>query len=275
VIEDRLATIRLAPRFTTAIRLPDTVNSVVLGDPGLFQAEHSPDEPLFVFVKPVGLDPAETSLMIVTSSGRRFVLLLKSSGEIESDAATAVDLLVVCRPVGSFLIPETVPSELIAESLTLENGVGSVPPRVDAEPVIGEPLPELMDRQRTERLVELHGDGLQVAIGKVLSLGSDLAVTFSVLNATAEPVELMPPQVQLAGQARSGFLGRGTRWTTVEQLPVSIFQLTHRRLDPGGRSDGMVIFERPTIKQSDETLLLQIARSGAIDRPVLVPVDWR
>ena len=48
-----MTTVYLAPRFATAIRMPDAVNSVVLGDPDSFSAEHSDKEPQMVFVKPI------------------------------------------------------------------------------------------------------------------------------------------------------------------------------------------------------------------------------
>src|SRR5438445_1008376 len=53
IVEGRASTLHLAPRFTTTIRMPEPVSSVVVGDPTLFHAEHSPNEPLLVFVKPV------------------------------------------------------------------------------------------------------------------------------------------------------------------------------------------------------------------------------
>lgn len=56
--EGQLTTIYLAPRFATAIRMPDAVNSVVLGDPDSFSAEHSEKEPQIVFVKPITLKAA-------------------------------------------------------------------------------------------------------------------------------------------------------------------------------------------------------------------------
>ena len=49
VFEGQPASIRLAPHVTTTIRLPEPVNSVIVGDPTLFQAEYSPNEPLLVF----------------------------------------------------------------------------------------------------------------------------------------------------------------------------------------------------------------------------------
>jgi hypothetical protein len=52
------------------------------------------------------------------------------------------------------------------------------------------------------------------------------------------------------------------------------FRLSRRRLGPGDRADGVVVFERPSFKQSNETLLLQMAESGAVDRPALAPIGF-
>src|SRR6266404_9849900 len=66
VFEGQPASIRLAPHVTTTIRLPEAVNSVVLGDSNRFQAEYSPKEPLLVFARPTASDIAETNLVIST-----------------------------------------------------------------------------------------------------------------------------------------------------------------------------------------------------------------
>src|ERR1019366_9500445 len=51
--DGHVTTVFLAPRYTTAIRMPEPVNSVVVGDPASFSAEHSDREPTLVFVKPI------------------------------------------------------------------------------------------------------------------------------------------------------------------------------------------------------------------------------
>src|SRR5690348_9620908 len=66
VQEGQVTVVYLAPRFATAIRMPDAVNSVVLGDPDSFTAEHSEREPQIVFVKPVKAKPSQTNLLIST-----------------------------------------------------------------------------------------------------------------------------------------------------------------------------------------------------------------
>src|SRR2546425_8545538 len=99
-------------------------------------------------------------------------------------------------------------------------------------------------------------------------------VQFAVFGPRSEPAELVPPQIQLSGKGKSGMFQR-IRWTTVQQLPIQRYQLTRRKLNPGERVDGVVIFERPPIKQSTEKLLLQIADSAAVDRPTLAPISFR
>ena len=116
--------------------------------------------------------------------------------------------------------------------------------------------------------------GIRVGIGQVLEDGSRLIVSFSVVNSGSERIELVPPQVQLAGQTKSGMLRR-TRWNTVQQLPVEAYRISNRRIEPRGRVDGAVVFERPQLKQSTEGLFLQIADSAAIDRPTLAPISFR
>jgi hypothetical protein len=62
--------------------------------------------------------------------------------------------------------------------------------------------------------------------------------------------------------------------STAEQLPVIDFRLSQRRIGPGERSDGVVLFERPPYKRAMETLFLQMAESGAVDKPALAPIGF-
>src|SRR5581483_5957456 len=81
VQEGQVTVVYLAPRFATAIRMPDAVNSVVLGDPDSFTAEHSEREPQIVFVKPITEKAALTNLLISTTRGYQANLLLISRGQ--------------------------------------------------------------------------------------------------------------------------------------------------------------------------------------------------
>src|SRR5690349_23052172 len=81
VQEGQVTVVYLAPRFATAIRMPDAVNSVVLGDPDSFTAEHADKEPQIVFVKPITDKAAQTNLLISTTRGYQANLLLISRGQ--------------------------------------------------------------------------------------------------------------------------------------------------------------------------------------------------
>jgi hypothetical protein len=50
--------------------------------------------------------------------------------------------------------------------------------------------------------------------------------------------------------------------------------MTTRRLAPGARADGVVVFERPSFKESSERLLLAVAQAEEVDRPVLAPIAF-
>ncbi|MGB9204295.1 MAG: hypothetical protein WCB94_10040, partial [Terriglobales bacterium] len=46
--DGKVTVVEIAAHFVTAIRLPEAVNSVAVGDPALFQVEHSEREPELV-----------------------------------------------------------------------------------------------------------------------------------------------------------------------------------------------------------------------------------
>jgi hypothetical protein len=276
VFEGQPASVRLAPHVTTTIRLPEPVNSVVMGDSNLFQAEYSPNEPMLVFARPMALGVAQTNLVISTILGRQFILLLRSLGASGDQSELGVDLLVTCQAAQVRFIEETFPSAIISETVNLISATHP-PPRpygIVSASESEKPLDVILNRQRGKRIEKLYGDGIRVGIGQVAEDGSRLIVSFSVMSSKSEPAELVPPQVQLSGQTKSGIFRR-TRWTMVQQLPVETYQMSERRLHPGGRIDGVVVFERPPIKHSTEKLMLQIADSAAVDQPTLAPISFR
>lgn len=311
-LQSRVATVEVAARFVTTIRVPETVNSVVVGDPAKFQVEHSEREPQLVFVKVLTTKPAQTNLLISTAKGQQTSLLLVSRGEPSNGELQKVDFVVKYEPPRGFLVePSGYPFPLVGETVSLsqnntDNGDGSQMPvavlaaarkalRAGANTqqagcvlcgngAESDDLDRLLDRQQRAPLPPLYGervtedqsggDPIRAGIGEVIDAGQRVIVLFSVVNPTKHAVLLMPPQVQLAGRTKSGKLIRRSQWSTADQLPVLDFRLTKRRLGPGERADGLVVFERPPYKQSNETLLLQIAESGAVDRPALVPLGF-
>jgi hypothetical protein len=305
-MDGKVAVVEVAAHFVTAIRMPETVNSVVVGDPTLFKVEHSDQEPQLVFVKALTEKPAETNLLISTTHGREASLLLVSRGEQKSNDPENVDLLLNYKPAKGFLIEPDYPSALVAKTVEIGSpGAGAVPaafetasaggPATDAKqassvrpdpPDAPAPtgLDELLARQERSPLPPLYGehvsaetatgDRVRAGVGEVVDSGGRVIVLFSALNPTNRSILIMPPQVQLGGKVKSGKIIRRSRWTTAEQIPVLNFRLNKRRLAPAERADGVVVFDRPPYKQSNETLFLQIAEAGAVDHPALAPIGF-
>jgi hypothetical protein len=309
--DGQVTTVFLAPRYVTAIRMPEPINSVVVGDPASFTAEHSDREPNLVFVKPITAKEAQTNLLISSTRGLQASLLLISRGEPKEEGQPAVAFLMRYKPAGQFMIqPADSPSAMIPQTLTVgtttvssASGLSArvVPASLTARGVSKErpaltiaaanstkldrpPLDDLLDRQRRAPLPVLYGQKpgisppgkelVKTGVSEVIDQGSEVVVLFSVMNVQGHAVELMPPQIQLGGMKRSGTIVRKSRWSTAEQLPVTDFRISRRRLGPGERADGVVVFKRPSFKQSTETLFLQMAESGAVDRPALAPIGF-
>jgi len=302
--DGKVAMVEVAPRFVTTIRVPETVSSVVVGDAASFLVEHSEREPKLVFVKPLTTKPAETNLLIATSSGHQVSLLLVNRGESPSQEGRQVAFLVKYAPAAGFFVePVVFPTALVGQTVPLQGGaletsrvaVASAKPAADvstsspnkslvrperAAPGISREtsgLDELLQQQQRTALPRLYGahitqeseqgDLVRAGVSRVIDRGQEVVALFSVVNSSKHPVLLMPPQVQIGGRLHN-------RWAKAEQLPIMDFRLNRRRLGPGERADGVVLFERPPYKQSSETLLLQIAESGAVDRPALAPIGF-
>jgi hypothetical protein len=132
--DGQVTTVYLAPRYATAIRMPEPINSVVVGDPGSFSAEHSDREPQLVFVKPITPKPAQTNLLISTTRGLQVSLLLVSRGEPKGDQEADIDFLMRYKPSGQFIIqPAESLSAVVPQTATLTNtALGSAPPKTSA-----------------------------------------------------------------------------------------------------------------------------------------------
>src|ERR1019366_9746135 len=77
--DNKITSIELAAHFVTAIRVPEVVNSVVVGDPALFQVEHSEHEPELVFVKALTNEHAESNLLISSAQDREISEIFASA----------------------------------------------------------------------------------------------------------------------------------------------------------------------------------------------------
>ena len=288
--DTKITEIELEAHFVTTIRLPEPVNSVVVGDPALFQVEHSEHEPELVFVKALTNEVAESNLLISTTAGRQISFLLVSLGGA-SDAAK-VDFLLRYQPVSGFLVqPDAVPFASISQTASVSKAQAGAVASAVADPVKPadsppnlDSLDSLLERQKQAPLPVLYGehpegdeakgDRLRAGISEVLDGGQQVIVLFSLMNTSKHAILLMPPQIQLGGKDKVGKVIKHERWSTAEQLAVIDFRLSARRIGPGERADGVVLFDRPPYKRSVETLFLQMAESGAVDKPALAPIGF-
>src|SRR6202140_987540 len=116
--DGKVTIVEIAAHFVTAIRMPEAVNSVAVGDPALFQVEHSEREPELVLVKALTEKSAQTNLLISGVHGRQISLLLVSRGA--SAVPAKVDFLLQYKPSGSFLVePDIVPFPFVGQTTPL------------------------------------------------------------------------------------------------------------------------------------------------------------
>jgi hypothetical protein len=257
-IEDGEVTVlHLYPGYATSVRLPEVVSSVVIGNPASFKAEHSENEARLVFLKPTANQPAESNALITTKSGHQISLHLVSAGK---DAVNQrVDFVVEYRQRRSVLVGSDDPGFLIGDA---QFGSSSSPV---TKP---DPIAQELERQRSVPSPMWEGKELLVAIGESSEQDHQQMLGFSVLNSSKRTVELLPPQLQLSGSRN----GHGP--IKSEPIAISEYRMTARRLEPGQRVDGVVVFERPSFKESSERLELELAESDQVDRPVVLPVPF-
>src|SRR5258708_9942115 len=104
-LEGKVMVVEVAARYVTAIRLPEVVNAVVVGDSSTFQVEHSEHEPRLVFVKALSTKASETNLLISTAGGHEISLLLISRGERISPDRTHFDFFLKYQASKGFFVP--------------------------------------------------------------------------------------------------------------------------------------------------------------------------
>ena len=259
---DDVAVLRLRPGYVTSVFLPDEVNAVVLGDPSNFRAEHSESEPRLVTVKPTTPKATETNLLVTTRSGHEVSLHLVSEGR--GGGAGDVDFVLQYQEPSSAFIPASAPSLFIPDTKEL------APPGTSLKGGTIGPAEEELILQANIPRPTFVGKGLRVSVGRLKDSRESMIVSFSVLNDSSHATELLPPQIQLENPSRK----RHDRSIKAEPVPIREYQLTSRHLAPGARADGVVVFERPTFKESAEHLLLELAQADAVDRPILVPLAF-
>jgi hypothetical protein len=256
--EGGVTLLHLGPGYTTSVRLPEEVSSVVIGNPASFKAEHSEVEPRLVFLKPITAQPSESNALITTKSGQEITLHLVSAGKAAANAR--IDFLVEYRRQQSFVVGSSDrQSFLIAETRPVPGAASSSPPARPEKPDL---VAQELEKQRSLPSPAWEGKEVRAAVGASVKRDHQTVLGFSILNGSNRTIELLPPQVELSG---TGHGNKGKR-IKAEPVAVSEYRITTRRLVPGERADGVVVFERPSFKESSEKLQLQLAQAEQVDR---------
>jgi hypothetical protein len=269
--------LHLRPEFESTIRMPEEITSVILGSPGEFKAEHSEGEPEYVYVKPIVKEAAQSNLLIATKSGQRVTLELVSDGASDPSSAQPVDFLIEYRAARSFLIdadsgtlampraPASAPEHAMAGGST---GPGSAP--VSS-------LDEAFKQQETvnaPKWTKWEDKQVETSIGDMRQLNNQTMISYSILNNSNEPIEIVPPQIQITGRKATKKKKKEGKSIISDQLEIRDYRLSTTRLGPGERADGAVVFDRPNFKESTEKLYLQIAQADQVDRPILIHLPF-
>ena len=270
-----VTTLHLRPEFESTIHMPEEISSVSIGSPGSFKAEHNEGEPEYVYVKPITKEAAESNLLIATKSGLHVTLELMSDGVGASGSALPVDFLIEYRTSRSFLIAGSAGAEhakVEQPGTTLSSASSRIPAAAKLLSAIDEEY-ELQMRVNAPDWTKWEGKQIETSLGDIRQWSNETVISFSILNASDQPVEVVPPQIQISGRAVKKKKKEG-KSLTADQLLIREYRLSTTRIEAGARADGVVVFDRPNFKQSTEKLFLQIAQADQVDRPILIRLPF-
>ena len=272
---NQVTALHLRPEFESTIRMPEEITSVILGSPGSFKAEHNEGEPQYVYVKPITKDPVQSNLLIATKSGQHVTLELISDGAGANNANQPVDFLIEYRASRSFLVVSDTavpkmpkPSDKAApSSVPSSHSPSAVPSALDQEF-------EQQARLNAPKWIKWDGKQIETSIGDIRQWSNETVVSYSVDNSSDQPVEIVSPQIQITGRKTEKKKKKKGKGVLSDQLEIRDYKLSVTRLEPGGRADGVVVFDRPNFKQSTEKLFLQLAQADQVDRPILIRLPF-
>ncbi len=269
--------LHLRPEFESTIRMPEEITSVILGSPGTFKAEHSEAEPNFVYIKPITREPAQSNLLIATRSGQHVTLELISEGAGTNAGGAPVDFLIEYRMSRSFLVTADPAAPVIPKMAEKGRRTASAGGQIDSGSTPLSALDEEFERQQlinAPKWTKWDKQEIETSIGDVRQWNNETVISYSVFNGSDQPLEIVPPQIQMTGHKAAKRGKRDGKGIIADQLEIRDYRLSTTRLEPGGRADGVVVFDRPNFKQSTEKLFLQLAQANQVDRPVLIRLPF-
>jgi len=281
-IDPREVTIlHLLPEFESSIRMPEEVTSVILGSPGEFKAEHNEGEPQYVYVKPITKEAAQSNLLIATKSGQHVTIELISTGAAAVSDSPPVDFLIEYRTARSFLVAGDTPGPTAPkttdkgqERKTISRPGEHITSSGDAPRSALEEVFAQQAQINAPAWTKWEGRQIETSVGGVRQWKNETVVAYSIFNNSDASVEILPPQIQIAGRKPDRKKSKKSKGILSDQMEIRDYKLSTTRLEPGARVDGAVVFDRPNFKESTEQLFLQIAQADQVDRPILIRLPF-
>ena len=204
-------------------------------------------------------------------------LELVSDGTGIPNQSQPVDFLIEYRSARSFLISSDSGAPAIPAV------AGKAPAHESSGRDTGPELPplsnldeEFMQQQKVNapKWAKWEDRQIETSICDIRQWSNETVIAYSVLNGSDQPVEIVPPQIQITGRTASKKKKKEGKGIISDQLEIRDYRLSATRLEPGGRADGVVVFDRPNFKESTEKLFLQIAQADQVDRPILIRLPF-
>ncbi|MDR5729419.1 MAG: hypothetical protein RB191_18555 [Terriglobia bacterium] len=221
----------------------------------------------------------QSNLLIATKSGQHVTLELVSDGARAPNQSQPVDFLIEYRFSRSFLISSDsgAPAKPAAAGKLPAHEIGSGDTGSGSAP-LSNLDEEFRQQQKVNALkwTKWEDKQIETSIGDMRQWSNQTVISYSILNSSDQPVEIVPPQIQITGRSSAKKKKKKKEGNGVisDQLEIRDYRLSATRLEPGGRADGVVVFDRPNFKESTEKLFLQIAQADQVDRPILIRLPF-
>ena len=188
-----------------------------------------------------------------------------------------MDFLIEYRATRSFLVSPDAVASVFPKAVDK----GSQPGFPDARTSSGSALLSALDLEFEQQVrinapnwTKWDGKQIRTSIGDIRQSSKETVISYSILNSSDQAVEIVPPQIQIVGRKVGKKKKKEGKGIISDQLEIRDYKLSTTRLEPGGRADGVVIFDRPNFKQSAEKLFLQIAQADQVDEPILISLPF-
>ena len=102
---------------------------------------------------------------------------------------------------------------------------------------------EFMQQQKVNALkwTKWEDKQIETSIGDMRQWSNETVISYSILNSSNQPVEIVPPQIQITGRTASKKKKKEGKGIISDQLEIRDYRLSATRLEPGGRADGVVV----------------------------------